>query len=79
MTDNAYDIDDPGVPAGDGESLNSAAARLRGEQLATVYLIESDDGTHVWPHGYPTGAEAVDGWSVSIAWWHVETQRRWSE
>jgi len=70
------DIDDIGVPNGEGESFGEAAARLRGEQVATVYLIDTGEETHVWPGGYPTGAEANEGWTVLTAWWSVDTVRR---
>lgn len=77
MTDqDRYGIGDPGVADGEGESWDDAAARLRGQQLATVYLIDTGEETHVWPGGYPTGAESKDGWTVTIAWWHVSTARR---
>lgn len=72
----AADIDDIGVPDGEGESFDEAAARLRGEQMATVYLIDTGEETHVWPGGYPTGAEANEDWTVMIAWWHIDTARR---
>jgi len=71
-----YGVDDPSVPDEEGESWDDAAARRRGEQLATVYLIDTEDGETVWAQGYPTGAETVDGWTVLTAWWHVSTVRR---
>jgi len=76
VSGNTYDVDDPGVPDDEGESWGDAAARLRGDDVATVYLIDTGDGETVWAQGYPTGAEARDDWTVTIAWWHVSTARR---
>ncbi|RLM39293.1 hypothetical protein [Haloarcula sp. Atlit-120R] len=74
---DTYDVDgEVGAPAGDGEPVGEATARLRSEHVATVYLIDTGEATHVWPGGYPTGAEANDDWTVMTAWWHVDTVRR---
>ncbi|WP_434531070.1 hypothetical protein ACODNH_05515 [Haloarcula sp. NS06] len=73
---DTYNVDDPGVPSEDGDTIGDAAAHRRGERLATVYLIDTGEENHVWPHGYPSSAEARDDWTVLTAWWHVDTARR---
>ncbi|KZX49324.1 hypothetical protein [Haloarcula sp. K1] len=74
---DTYDVDgEVVVRNADGEAIEKAAARVRGEHVATVYLIDTGEATHVWPGGYPTGAEANDDWTVMTAWWHVDTVRR---
>ncbi|GGK74283.1 hypothetical protein [Haloarcula sebkhae] len=74
---NTYDVDgEVGAPAGDGEPVEEAAARSRGEHVGTVYLIDTGDEVHVWSHSYPAGAEARDDWTVMAAWWHIDTARR---
>jgi hypothetical protein len=67
-------MDSIGVPADDGDAWDDLAADRRG--FASIYYIDTGESLCFWSSGYPTGAEAVDGWTVKTAWWRITTARR---